>query len=91
MYKVYKYSVKSTGSTKIEVPVGAEILSAKNQNEGLEIWALVDGAQTKTREITIRSFVTGLEEVPDPDNLSFIDTVLFQNDRFVVHVFQQLN
>lgn len=85
MITVHKYAVKTAQNT-VKMPRGAIILSAKNQNEELVLYAQVDtDAQMVDRRICC--LATG--EPMHSSLMTFIDTVLLENDQFVCHVFDR--
>lgn len=48
--EIWKFELKTTDNQKIEMPVGAEILTVQTQNETPCLWALVDpNADKETR------------------------------------------
>lgn len=87
MKKIWKYSLHlDLESEFIEMPKGAEILSAQNQNGTVCIWVLVDPlAPKEKREIAV--WGTG-HKIWRDSNLQFIGTV--QVEPFVWHVFEIL-
>lgn len=88
MKAIYKYPLAITDIQTIYMPAGAMILSAHNKNDTLCIWALVDTDRPK-EQVKIRILATG-EEISKDENLEqFISTVLFNDGRFVFHVFKE--
>lgn len=90
MEKVLKYPVPCTqGKHLVALPVGAKILSAKNQNEHLVVYALVELPPTEGhvmhyRDNTFYVATTGQERRNEGH---FIDTILFHNGQYVIHIF----
>lgn len=85
---IWKYTLNTQFGTKckIEMPVGAEVLSAHEQDGNLRIWVLVNpDALFTMREFYV--FSTGVE-FEMPPYLQFVDTVHLYEGRFVGHVFQ---
>ena len=81
--KIYKYKIEPE-KTKLELPRGAEILSAHTKGDNAWIWALVDPDQpTSTR--LIAAYATGYSSVPA--GAKFINTIHFDNG-LVFHVFE---
>ena len=82
MKTIYKYTVTGLPlQNKIEMPMGATILSVNMQGADFCMWALVDtNAETEEREFEIVG--TGWEL---DDNMSYIGTC-FANDGFVWHI-----
>ena len=80
---VYKYPVK--GIT-VFIPKGGEILCLKGQYGVPTIWALVDPHETDHEPRHIYSVVTGGEVEP---SWKYLGTVLYDNDAFVKHYFEE--
>ena len=69
------------------MPKDAKILSVQKQEEELVLWAEVNTtAEVENRNINI--FETG-HSIPEELDLVYLGTVLFMNDSFVAHVFEQ--
>lgn len=71
---------------KIEMPVGAELLSVHAQGDDICLWAKVDPSAAKEA----RSFVgfgTG-HDVPD-EPLAFVGTALMHGGSLVFHIFER--
>lgn len=92
---IWKFPLEVTGSQKILMPVGSQILSVQFQGEQLCLWALcqpVDsGATKRLKTITIAG--TG-NPVPD-GQMRFIDTVQQKvlgsiGATYVWHIFEVL-
>lgn len=84
--KVYKYNLDIKYSYTLELPVDAEILSFDMHAGLISLWALVDPLVDKE----IRKFEiyrTG-DEISDPDNKSYIDTVQDAEIGDVYHIFE---
>jgi hypothetical protein len=81
--KIYKYKIEPE-KTKLELPRGAEILSANVKGDDAYIWALVDPDVPLTDRV-IGAYATGYSNVPV--GAKFIDTVHFQNG-LVFHIFE---
>lgn len=82
------------GPQKLSMPAGARILTAQEQESGLELWALVDVDAAKE----VRSFVvcgTGKDarSTVDLSKAIYISTVQFRGEigTLVVHVFEHLD
>lgn len=82
---IWKYSINQKYS-KIEMPKGSEVLSAKQQSGVMKIFALVDDSISETEEYIFHIFYTG-EQMIDKDFV-FLDTVIIK-DTIVYHVFYE--
>lgn len=92
MNKIYKYRLNMM-DPKILMPVDAFILSAKEQDNEITIWAIVpvgDGVKTHQKEFEV---ITTGAAVPDSTrdrHIIFIDTVLLDGGKFVAHIFERI-
>lgn len=87
---IWKFKLKVTDKQSVEMPKGAQILSALVQHEQLCIWALVNvDAEMESR--TFEIFGTG-NPVPDhvdaESNYKFIGTFMHYDGGFVGHIFE---
>jgi len=85
---IYK-SILTPGHNTILVPIGSELLSVKNQSGNISVWYLCELSNAHER-LQLYVGVTGsyLPDLSIHGELNFIDTVLLDNDTFVVHVFE---
>lgn len=86
MKTIWKYPLRITDAQSINIPEGAQFLSAQIQNGTLTVWALVDSA-VRLRPAYIYVVGTG-NAVPDAvelDRATFLSTV--QQGPFVWHIF----
>jgi hypothetical protein len=84
-HTVHKYTLNGE-MTVLNMPVGAKILTVREQRGSACIWALVD----LTKASQPRTFVmygTGYP-MPDPAGLQFVDSVMFFGGDIVFHVFE---
>ena len=82
MKVIYKYQLPLTPEPKVEMPIGAEILSCRNQFGNITIWALVDDkAKTEIKEFYLNGSGQKLHDIT---NHKYIDTVQLEN--IVYHV-----
>jgi len=85
--RIFKYELKITDSQKIDMPIGARLLSAKEQDGKLMVWALVDlRCANKPKEIMIVGTGHPIEFAVGEYSLNFVDTVVMSNG-FVWHIF----
>ena len=83
---VYKYKLQITKVIQeVVLPLGAQILCIKMQNDELCMWALVDPDQTYNEVVKIRCAGTGHEITED---VEYIDTVMLLDRELVFHFFK---
>lgn len=83
---VYKYKLQITKVIQeVVLPLGAQILCIKMQNDELCMWALVDPDQTYNEVVKIRCAGTGHEITED---VEYIDTVMLLDGELVFHFFK---
>lgn len=87
--KIFKYNLQTTDINLLRIPIGAQILSVKCQNNNIRLWALVD-PEAQSEERMFEIFGTG-NDVPCGMEIErkFIDTVLTWNDSLVWHIFER--
>ena len=85
---IWKFQIEARSYNRIEMPVGATILSAQYQEntESLCVWALVNPNARGKKVRVIRVIGTGHEV---ESGLKFIGTVQLDKGETVVHVFEQ--
>lgn len=78
MKKIFKYELEITDFQEIEMPIGALVISAKEQNGKLCIWAEVDLRikTTKSKKIAIVGTGNPVEFSIGVYDYSFVDTVI---------------
>lgn len=83
MKTIWKYQLNRVAQAKIDIPIGAQILSAQMQDGIIAVWALVDPAAPKQPK-AFHIFGTGwdIEET----SLCYVATVQ-DKDGFVWHIF----
>lgn len=85
---IYKYAINITDEQVIELPKGAEILTAQLQDKILQMWAIVNPNAEKQKRV-IEIYGTGH---PFPFGMAerkYIATV--QKDGLVWHIFEFIN
>ena len=83
---VYKYKLQITKVIQeVVLPLGAQILCIKMQNDELCMWALVDPDQTYNEVVKIRCAGNGHEITED---VEYIDTVMLLDGELVFHFFK---
>lgn len=83
MKTIFKYNIEITDEQKIDIPIGAELLSAQIQKNAMVIWALVNTSLVK-EPVTIKIFGTG--NPVSEDNGIYLSTVQAPMG-FVWHIF----
>ena len=84
---VYKYKLQITKVIQeVVLPLGAQILCIKMQNDELCMWALVDPDQTYNEVVKIRCAGTG--HMIEEDVEDYIDTVMLLDGALVFHFFK---
>jgi len=85
--RIYKYPINPCElNESITMPMGASILCIKSQNNIPYIWAQVSPENApETRNFTV--CVTGSQI---KENMKYIDTVLLDKGKYVIHVFEAL-
>lgn len=86
---IYKYELMITNTQKVELPVGAEILTVQLQFESPCLWALVEPDQTETETRVIEIFGTG-HTITDDIGVSrkYINTFQTEGGVYIFHVFE---
>lgn len=85
---IWKFKLEATGYQKIEMPIGAEILTIQIQIEIPHLWVLVDPeAEKETRHFEI--FGTGHSISSDMGSpRTYIGTYQLIKENLVFHVFE---
>lgn len=89
---IWKYATpltKIATTLTIDMPVGAEVLSADNQYAQLVIWAMCNpDPKCATEPRTFKVLPTGMTFTDPLHRLRFVGTVLFAAGGLVFHVFE---
>ena len=85
---IWKFELEIGDNQKLEMPIGAEILSVQTQNETPCLWALVDpDADQETRHFEV--YRTGHPVHYDMGiSRNYIGTFQLQSGLLVLHVFE---
>lgn len=83
--KIYKYQICSDFQF-LTIAGFQKILSVKKQYGGAVLYVIVDAESNAITNITIKSFWTG-QEMFDMEGFAYLDSILFDNDNYVVHYF----
>lgn len=87
MKTIHKFPLFNNESGIIEMPVGANILTAMLQNDVIVIYAIVHTTQEKKYNQPIHVIGTGYE-MPEGNNFKYLNTL--QDGRLVSHVFMEI-
>lgn len=82
---IWKFQIPIEDLFSLEMPKGAEILSAQNQYEGGVMWAICDEQAEKVQR-TFRIYGTG--HSINPDGHTYIGTFQVEYGRLVWHLFE---
>lgn len=86
MKKIFKYPIEVTDEQVVLLPTGAKILTIQSQGDIPCIWALVDPTAPRNEAVNIRIHGTG-HDVPDSENLEYVNTFQMMGGRLVFHSF----
>jgi len=85
----YKYTLTpSNGITVLDLPLGARVISAKNQFDEVQVWAIVN-SDFPTEPHEFLCVGTGWELSGDIFDFEPVDTVLTHGGKLVWHVFHR--
>lgn len=90
---IYKYPVTITDRFKLELPVGAEVLSVQSQHGQPMMWVLHDREpDTAVESKAFRVLGTGHQIVTynEDYNLRYLGTAICSGDSLVWHVFEEV-
>lgn len=90
MRTIHKFKLALTTTQKIELPVGAEILSVINQQENAVLYAKVDPKEKEIEERIINIYPTGSEpfKIESGFELNFLATLSFKVGTLIFHFFE---
>jgi hypothetical protein len=88
MKTIYKYKVKRQETQEVEMPIGAQILTAQPIDVNVWIWALVDTEVQGTEMRRIAVLKTGQEITLNTDQLLYVNSVQLGDGELVLHVFE---
>lgn len=86
MKVIYKYILNFVEQQELELPANSKILSVKNQNENIVLYALIDNEITimKTHLIFIKGTGHNADNIKD---CNFIETVKLLGGELMFHIF----
>jgi len=76
------------GAAWVKVPLGAELLFAREQNEGIAVWFRCD--PDKPESVRLITRVQTGDPAPSADQGRFLGTACFANGAYVLHVFESV-
>lgn len=88
---IWKYPLQVLSTQTVELPVGAEIISANSIGDELFMWAIVD-CKRQLEDIVEREICVLVTDGPYPEDkkLKFIDTAQMHDGKFICHIFEVL-
>ena len=87
MKKIYKYPLEVTDTQFIELPLGAEILTAQMQGNQLCLWAMVNSSPDAIKKNRCIEIIGTGNPVPTGD-LKYISTFQIAGGGLIFHVFE---
>lgn len=86
MRTIHKFEINIGGVTELQLPEGSRWLSVASQHEKVALWVELDPNAPK---VTHQFFSVGTgDHFPEGHIGEFIGTVMFDNGRYVFHVFE---
>lgn len=89
MITIYKQALAVTDIQTVSLPLGAEILFAREQRDAICIWYRCDSDQVVKREVEIAVCGTG-HPCPPADEARYLGSALIYGGALVFHVFERL-
>ena len=84
---IYKYPLRIVGFQAVQMPKGARILSFANQNERAVMWAIVDPSAPEENR---KFWIVGTGHKVPAGSLNYISTAQFIDNKFVAHLFEEV-
>lgn len=88
MKTIWKYRLDVSDEISVSMPVGAKVLTARDQGDDICVWALVDQDQMQMRAKTFIVVPTGRQI--DERGLSYVGTAYIRGGRPIFHIFERL-
>ena len=86
--KIHKHTfVKYETKHVVHLPFMAEVLTVKKQGNNICLWFSFD-IRNVTEEIRVFEFFETGEEILDFEDYKYITTLLFRDDTYVLHIFE---
>lgn len=86
-YTIWKAALQPLGVQTVAVPVGAEILCAREQHEHVCIWFRCDPG--KSIEHRVIAMVGTGHAAPPPEQAKYLGTASLQGGVLILHVFEK--
>jgi hypothetical protein len=87
VYRIFKYKIPVTDEVSISLPKGATLLSVKEQNDGIVLYAEINPDEMKMVQYDFRIVGTGHRYKFDRRFYKFLDTVKLYGGQLMFHVF----
>jgi hypothetical protein len=87
MITVHKYTLDCILVQSVEMPAGARVIAADNQHEELCAWAIVDTDRKPENRVFYCVETDKDATVAALKTSTFVNTVLFDEGDYIVHVF----
>ena len=87
MRLIYKYQLRGAGSGPIQMPKGAEVLCAREQQNMPCVWAVVD-PHAETEQRLFLAAETG--KISIPEDSRYLGTCLLDGGAYVLHIFEPI-
>lgn len=84
--KIYKYMLNEYSEQKVFLPLASVVISIEKQNDAAVLYAIVDTDCKENGYINVSRRLTG-ESLNEIGIIEVARTLLFSNDKFVVHYF----
>ena len=89
MKTIWKYEFAVLDLFALDMPIGAEILCVKPQQDKTCLWALVENSAEKEKRIF---YIHGTgHTITQPENKKYIDSFFPPGSQFVWHLFELKN
>jgi hypothetical protein len=86
--QIWKTPLPIADSVKVNIPAGGEILCFKHQKDQLVMWVSFEVGVELQEARMIHCIKTGKSFEPNP-YWKYKDTVLMDDDSFVIHIFEE--
>lgn len=88
MKTIWKYRLDVADEISVEMPVGAKVLTARDQGDDICVWALVDQDQMQMRAKTFIVVPTGRQI--DEAGLRYVGTAYVRGGMLIFHIFEKV-
>jgi len=87
MKRIYKYTLEAQTEQKLELPLGSQVLTVKEQRNDAVLYALVNPNEEKKEVYQVLAFGTGHDIEYDLSDYNFLNSVLLYGGNLVFHLF----